>query len=129
VPDGELLTTCFHDDHSQGEPGSIGEARNLIHGPSRSVSDIRTASRRHQVRQQAADRCEGVNIFVRDLIVAPWQCDNEVADRPVGRDPAWQGIFITVALDAILSSLGDGTPRQRTHDAYRRRLERHGLSD
>lgn len=79
------------------------------------------------VRRQAADQRESVSIFIRDLIVAAWQRDNEVKDRPAGLDPARQGVFISVALDALLASHPDVTLRDRTHEAYRRRLERLGL--
>ncbi len=80
------------------------------------------------VRQQAADHRESVSIFIRDLIVAAWHRDNEAQDRPSGLDPARQNIFISVALDALLASHPDATLRDRTHEAYRRRLERLGLT-
>lgn len=79
------------------------------------------------VRQCAADHGVSVSVFVRDLIVAAWQRDNDVKDRPAGLDPARQSIFISVALDALLASHSDASLRDRTHEAYRRRLERLGL--
>lgn len=79
------------------------------------------------VRQRAADQGESVSIFIRDLIVAAWQRENEAKNRPAGLDPARQAIFISVALDALLASHPDASLRDRTHEAYRRRLERLGL--
>lgn len=79
------------------------------------------------VRQSAADQGESVSVFIRDLIVAAWHLDNETKDRPAGLDPARQNIFISVALDALLAGHPDVTLRDRTHEAYRRRLERLGL--
>ena len=79
------------------------------------------------VRQCAADHGVSVSVFIRDLIVAAWQRDNEAKERPAGLDPARQAIFISVALDALLASHSDASLRDRTHEAYRRRLERLGL--
>ena len=73
------------------------------------------------VRQCAADHGVSVSVFIRDLIVAAWQRDNEAKDRPAGLDPARQ------AIDALLASHPDASLRDRTHEAYRRRLERLGL--
>ena len=39
------------------------------------------------VRQCAADHGVSVSVFIRDLIVAAWQRDNEAKDRPAGLDP------------------------------------------
>jgi Arc/MetJ-type ribon-helix-helix transcriptional regulator len=79
------------------------------------------------VRQCAADQGESVSVFIRDLIVAAWHRDNEAKDRPRALDPARQNVFISVALDALLAGHPDPALRDRTHEAYRRRLERLGL--
>ena len=79
------------------------------------------------VRQSAADHGISVSVFIRDLIVAAWQRDNEAKDRSAGLDPARHAIFISVALDVLLASHSDPSLRDRTHEAYRRRLERLGL--
>ncbi len=79
-------------------------------------------------RQRAADNGESVSIFIRDLVIAAWRLDNEVNSRTNGFDPARQSVFIAVALDALLASHPDSSLRERTHDAYRRRLEKLGLT-
>lgn len=79
------------------------------------------------VRQCAADKGESVSVFIRDLIVAAWHRDNEAKDKPRALDPVRQNLFISVALDALLAGHPDATLRDRTHEAYRRRLERLGL--
>ena len=80
------------------------------------------------VRQSAADQGESVSVFILDLIVAAWHRDNAAKDRPVALDPARQNVFISVALDALLAGHPDASLRDRTHEAYRRRLERLGLA-
>ena len=80
------------------------------------------------VRQSAADQGESVSVFIRDLIFAAWHRDNAAKDRPVALDPARQNVFISVALDALLAGHPDASLRDRTQDAYRRRLERLGLA-
>lgn len=81
------------------------------------------------IKSRAEEAEVSVSIIVRDLLVEAWSDEYQSRRGPAALDPVRQNLFITVALDAILSSLGDGMLRQRTHDAYRRRLERHGLSD
>lgn len=79
-------------------------------------------------RQRAADNGESVSIFIRDLVIAAWRLDNDTNSRINGFDPARQSVFIAVALDALLASHPDSSLRERTHDAYRRRLEKLGLA-
>ena len=81
------------------------------------------------IRARAEEADVSVSIIVRDLLVEAWSDEYQSRKGPAALDPVRQTMFITVALEAILSSLGDGTLRQRTHVAYGRRLERHGLSD
>ncbi len=72
-------------------------------------------------------RQDRLQTFVSLSVGNWWQRDNEAKDRPAGLDPARQAIFISVALDALLASHPDASLRDRTHEAYRRRLERLGL--
>ena len=67
-------------------------------------------------------------IQTRDQLIDAWQRENEARKRPAALDPVRQNLFITVALEALLASHNDGSLRQRTHEAYNRRLARLGLS-
>jgi len=80
------------------------------------------------VKQQARDQNVSVSIIVRDHLVEVWQRENAPKSKRAALDPARQNLFITVALDALLSSHPDGQLRQRTHEAYARQLARRGLS-
>ena len=80
------------------------------------------------VKQQARDQNVSVSIIVRDHLVEVWQRENAPKSKRAALDPARQSLFITVALDALLSSHPDGQLRQRTHEAYARQLARRGLS-
>jgi hypothetical protein len=79
------------------------------------------------VREQARIKQVSASIVVRDLLVAAWTRENDAELRPAGTDPQRQGVFATVALDALLSHHPDETLRERTIAAYHRRLERLGL--
>ena len=72
------------------------------------------------VRQCAADHGVSVSVFIRDLIVAAWQRDNEAKERPAGLDTARQAIFFSVALDALLASHSDASLRNRTVERVQR---------
>ena len=80
------------------------------------------------VKEQARDQKVSVSIIVRDHLVDVWQRENAPRGKRAALDPARQNLFITVALDALLASNPDAQLPQRTHEAYRRRLERLGLS-
>ncbi len=79
------------------------------------------------IRGQARSREISVSIIVRDLLVAAWTRDNDSHPRPTGTDPERQRVFITVALDALLTHHSDETLRERTIAAYHRRLEHLGM--
>lgn len=80
------------------------------------------------IRQQASDQKISISVVVRDLLVDTWHGEMDARKRPAALDPVRQNIFMTVALDALLSSHADGSLRQRTHEAYNRRLVRLGLA-
>ena len=80
------------------------------------------------IKGKARDQQVSVSIVIRDQLVDAWQRENEARKRPAALDPVRQNLFITVALDALLASHTDGSLRQRTHEAYNRRLARLGLS-
>lgn len=79
------------------------------------------------IRVQAQHRNCSVSIIMRDLLVAAWTRENEVASRPAGANPEWQRVFITVALDALLAHHPDPTLRDETIAAYHRRLAKLGF--
>ena len=81
------------------------------------------------VRNSAADHGESVSIFIRDLIVAAFQREMGIApaDDRIDRIER-HSLFVSVALDALLTAQSDTSLRQRTHDAYARQLARRGLS-
>lgn len=80
------------------------------------------------IRGKARDQKVSASIIIRDLLVEAWQSEIDPRMRPAALDPVRQNLFITVALDALLASHADGSLRQRTHEAYNRRLARLGLS-
>lgn len=80
------------------------------------------------IKARARDQELAISIVIRELLVDAWQQEFEARRRPAALDPVRQNLFITVALDALLASQGDGTLRQRTHEAYNRRLVRLGLA-
>ena len=80
------------------------------------------------IKGKARDQQVSVSIVIRDQLVDAWQRENEARKRPGALDPVRQNLFITVALEALLASHTDGSLRQRTHEAYNRRLARLGLS-
>lgn len=79
------------------------------------------------IRDQAALRETTVSVVVRELLVAAWTRDNDQVLRPTGADPERQRVFMTVALDALLTHHDDQTLRERTLAAYHRRLAKLGL--
>mgnify|MGYP003593796165 FL=1 len=80
------------------------------------------------IRARSRNQELAVSIVIRELLVDAWQREFEARKRPAALDPVRQNLFITVALDALLASQGDGSLRQRTHEAYNRRLVRLGLA-
>ena len=80
------------------------------------------------IKARASDRKVSVSVAVRDILVDAWQAESRSEAQVSGQDPERQAIFVSVALDALLSGHGDTTLRQRTHDAYHRRLRRLGFT-
>ena len=81
------------------------------------------------VRNSAADHGESVSIFIRDLIVAAFQREIGTPLPGDGMDRIERhSLFVSIALDALLTAQSDASLRQRTHDAYARQLARRGLS-
>ena len=79
------------------------------------------------IREQARERRVSASIVVCDCVFAAWERATEAALRTPATDPARQNVFITVALDALLSHHPDETLRERTVAAYHRRLEKLGM--
>jgi len=79
------------------------------------------------VRELANAHEVSVSIIVRDILVDAYRRESEELARPASADPLRQGIFATVALDALLAAHSDPTLRERTVAAYHRRLARLGL--
>ena len=81
------------------------------------------------VRSEADDRGECVSVFIRDLVMAAYIAQDEGnSDALKSLDKAREIVFSSVALDAILTAHPDSSLRQKTHDAYARRLQRLGLA-
>ena len=81
------------------------------------------------VRSEADDHGECVSVFIRDLVMAAYIAQDEGnSDALKGLDKAREIVFSSVALDAILTAHPDSSLRQKTHDAYARRLQRLGLA-
>lgn len=80
------------------------------------------------IKGLAREQQVSVSIIIRDRLVEAWERENDARKRPAALDPVRQNLFITVALDALLASHSDGSLRQRTHEAYNRRLARLGLT-
>lgn len=79
------------------------------------------------IRDQARERRVSASIIICDCVFAAWERSAEAGLRPSAADPARQNVFITVALDALLSHHPDQTLRERTVAAYHRRLEKLGM--
>lgn len=79
------------------------------------------------IREQARERRVSASIIVCDCVFSAWERATEVNLRTPATDPARQNVFITVALDALLSHHADETLRERTVAAYHRRLEKLGM--
>lgn len=75
------------------------------------------------VRRSAADHGESVSVFIRDLIVAAFQREMGIApaDDRIDRIER-HSLFVSIALDALLSAQPDTSLRQRTHEAYARKV-------
>lgn len=74
------------------------------------------------IRDRAQERSTSVSVVIRDLLIVGWTRDSELTLRPPETDPARQLVFITVALDAILTHHDNPTLRERVLAAYHRRL-------
>ncbi|WP_298300398.1 hypothetical protein [uncultured Erythrobacter sp.] len=79
------------------------------------------------IRSQADERRVSTSIVIGDCIFDAWQRDTEADLRTPATDPVRQNIFITVALDALLTHHAVPDLREQTVAAYQRRLERLGL--
>ena len=79
------------------------------------------------IKTQADERRVSSSIVIGDCIFDAWQRDTEADLRTPATDPVRQNIFITVALDALLTHHSVLDLREQTVAAYQRRLERLGL--
>lgn len=80
------------------------------------------------VRSEADDLDECVSVFIRDIIMAAYVAQDKDRNSDLkDLDKVRETVFASVALDAILTAHPDSSLRQKTHDAYARRLERLGL--
>ena len=79
------------------------------------------------IRDQARERNVSSSIVIGDCIFDAWTRATEADLRTPATDPVRQNIFITVALDALLTHHPETDLRDRTVAAYQRRLERLGL--
>ena len=79
------------------------------------------------VKDQARERRVSESIVICDCLFDAWHRATEADLRTPATDPVRQNIFITVALDALLTHHDDPTLRERTVAAYQRRLERLGI--
>ena len=79
------------------------------------------------IKAQAESRRVSSSIVIGDCIFDSWQRDVEGHHDKPGTDPVRQNIFITVALDALLTHHPVPDLREQTVAAYQRRLERLGI--
>ena len=79
------------------------------------------------IRKLAAERQVSTSIIIGDCIFDAWHRATEADLKTPATDPVRQNIFITVALDALLTHHPDTTLRERTVAAYQRRLKKLGL--
>ena len=79
------------------------------------------------IKAKARERGVSTSIMVGDCIHDAWLRDMEADFRTPATDPVCQNIFITVALDALLTYHPETDLRERVVDAYHRRLVRLGL--
>ena len=79
------------------------------------------------IKTQADERRVSSSIVIGDCIFDAWQRDTEADLRTPATDPVRQNIFITVALDALLTHHSVPNLREQTVAAYQLRLERLGL--
>lgn len=79
------------------------------------------------IRKQSDERRVSASIVIGDCIFDAWHRATEADLRTPATDPVRQNIFITVALDALLTHHPDTTLRDKTVAAYQRRLERLGI--
>lgn len=79
------------------------------------------------IRDQARERRISASIVICDCVYKAWQRATESDLKTPATDPVRQYVFITVALDALLSHHPQEDLRERTIAAYHRRLERLGL--
>lgn len=79
------------------------------------------------IRAQARERRVSASIVICDCVYDAWHRATEADLKTPATDPVRQNIFITVALDALLTHHDDPTLRERTVAAYQRRLERLGI--
>lgn len=79
------------------------------------------------IEERARQREVGVSIVIRDLLFAAWRRELDSQPHSPGTDPERHKVFVTVALDAILTNHPDETLRERTIAAYHGRLEKLGM--
>lgn len=93
----------------------------------RSIQTYVTPLIEEWIRAQARERGVSSSIVVGDCIHDAWHREMEAEIRTPATDPVRQYIFITVALDALLTFHPEADLRERTIEAYHRRLVRLGL--
>ena len=79
------------------------------------------------IRKQSDERRVSASIVIGDCIFEAWHRATEADLRTPATDPVRQNIFITVALDALLTHHPHADLREKTVAAYQRRLERLGI--
>lgn len=93
----------------------------------RSIQTYVTPLIEEWIKAQARERGVSSSIVVGDCIHDAWHREMEADIRTPATDPVRQNIFITIALDALLTFHPEADLRERTIAAYHRRLVRLGL--
>ncbi len=79
------------------------------------------------IRDQALERRISSSIVICDCIYDAWERATGSDLKTPATDPVRQNIFITVALDALLTHHPHADLREKTVAAYQRRIERLGI--
>ncbi len=79
------------------------------------------------IKVRTEQRRGSSSIVIGDCILDAWQRDTEADLRALATDPVRQSVFITVALDALLTHRPVPDLREEVVAANHRRLERLGL--
>lgn len=111
----------------QVEPGFFEKKELGKMKRNRSIQTYVTPLIEEWIKAQARERGVSSSIVVGDCIHDAWHREIEADIRTPATDPVRQNIFITVALDALLTFHPEADLRERTIAAYHRRLVRLGL--